>query len=187
MINDLLCSFPWGNTWVFLTAVGTIAMAWTTYKALRKNDDQVAEMKRQWEEDHRPYLDVNLIDANANYTTDSRLLCIENFGKGVANNIQLKFDNSFIDNIPIEAQTNYLKILQKKSFKLLPNRNLTIPFCCILDYHPNNYRIDKRIFDFNLKNGLIEYLNHPISVKIQYKWNGQEFEEGPFLLSYNKA
>ena len=182
-----ICGFNWSIFWTALTAIGTIAMAITTYMSIRKNDKQVEEMKRQWEEDHRPYLDINLIDANANYTTDSRLLCIENFGKGVANNIQLKFDKTFLDYIPIKALTQNLKKCQKRSFKLLPNRKLTIPFCCILDFHPNSYRIDEQKFDFNLKNNLIGYLNQPISVKVTYKWNGLVYEEGPFLLSYNNA
>ena len=66
-------------------------MAVVSFWALRKNDDQVDEIKRQWEEEHRPFVDMVLIDSNANYTTDSRSILIENYGKGIANNLNIHF------------------------------------------------------------------------------------------------
>ena len=56
----LLCiCFSWSIFWTALTAIGTLAMAFVSYKTLCKNDNQVKEMKRQWEEDHRPYIDID--------------------------------------------------------------------------------------------------------------------------------
>ncbi len=182
----LLCiCFSWSIFWTALTAIGTLAMAFVSYKTLCKNDNQVKEMKRQWEEDHRPYIDIVLIDSNANYTTDSRSIFIENYGKGIANNVNIHFDDSFIDGIPCDDLKDYLHKLQTKSYRIIYGRNQSVPFCNILNDSRTNYRINTKVFDYNKKNELIEYLKNPITATVRYSWNGRTYEE-IFLLKYNK-
>ena len=185
MIKDLLCTFPWGNTWTFLTAVGTIAMAWTTYKVLKKNDDQVAEMKRQWEEDNKPYLDVRLDYKDSLSSTASRYLLIENYGKGTATDIKLSFEDSFVAHIVIQELKKKIKALHNKTYKVLPGRSIKEIFCDIIDLsNSGKSRIGTEEFDLYQRKALLDYLNKPIKVDINYKWNSKTYSETT-IMKYN--
>lgn len=178
MIKELLYDFPWGNTWTFLTAVGTIAMAWTTHKVLKKNDDQVAEMKRQWEEDNKPYLDVRLNYEHSLSSTASRYLIIENYGKGTATKINLSFEDNFIVGIPIKELQKHLSSISSKTYKVLPGRTVKEIFCDIIEpITGGKSRISTEEFDSKQRTTLINYLKKPIKVSIHYKWNGKTYAE----------
>lgn len=185
MIIICFCCFSWSTFWTALTAVGTIAMAVVSFWALRKNDDQVDEIKRQWEEEHRPFVDMVLIGSNANYTTDSRSILIENYGKGIANNLNIHFDDSFIDGIPCDDLKDYLNMLQTKSYRIIYGRNQSVPFCNILNDSRTTYRINTKVFDYKKKNELIEYLKNPITATVRYSWNGKTYEE-VLIMKYDK-
>ena len=185
MSTIILCCFSWATFWTALTAIGTIAMAVTTYFALKKNDTQVSEMKRQWVEDNRPYIDIQLVYEHSLSSTASRYLKIENYGKGTANNLQLYFDDSFIDNIPIQELKEQFNNRKDNTYKVLPGRLKKEAFCDIIDLvGSNKCRISKEEFNLKQRSTLLEYLNKPIQVTVRYSWNNKNFCE-TMTLKYN--
>lgn len=176
MIVTCICCFSWSTFWTALTAVGTIAMAIITYCTLSKNDEQVAEMKRQWEEDNKPYLDVRLVYEHSLSSTASRYLLIENYGKGTATDIQISFEDRFIENISIQEFKKQLNTLCSKTYKVLPGRSIKEIFCDIIDMG-SKLRISVEEFDLNQRSVLLDYLNKPIKVDVKYKWNCKSYYE----------
>ncbi len=178
MIVTCICCFSWSTFWTALTAVGTIAMAIITYCTLSKNDGQVAEMKHQWEEDNKPYLDVRLVYEHSLSSTASRYLLIENYGKGTATDIQISFEDKFIENISIQELQKQIKALQSRTYKVLPGRSNKEIFCDIIDLvNSGKSRISVEEFDLTKRSALLEYLNKPIKVDVKYKWNGKSYYE----------
>ena len=172
--------------WTALTAIGTIAMAIATFCSLRKNDKQVNEMKRQWEEDHRPYLDIKLVYNHNLNSTASRYLQIRNFGKGTANDIQFQLDKDFINNIEIETLKEHLLSLVKDKYRVLPNESINKVFCDIIEHgNSGKCRISSEEFNLNQRSALLKYLDNPITVAVQYTWNGKSYYEN-FILKYNE-
>lgn len=180
-----LCCFSWSTFWTALTAVGTIAMAIITYCTLSKNDEQVSEMKRQWEEDNKPYLDVRLVYEHSLSSTASRYLIIENYGKGTANDIQISFEDSFIENIQIQELQKNLKVLQSKAYKVLPGRTIKEIFCDIIDLgNSGKSRISVEEFNLSQRSTLLDYMSKPIQIKVKYKWYGKSYYE-TMIIKYN--
>ena len=168
-----------------LTAVGTIAMAVVSFIALRKNDAQVDEMKRQWEEDHRPYINVMLENNLSLSSTESRCLKIENYGKGTANNVKLIFDETFINNIPVGKLKEDFLSRKTKVYKVISGRFVVEIFCDIIDYPQSSKgRVSGEEINLAQKQELLKYLNNPIRVKVQYVWNNKQYEES-IILNYN--
>jgi hypothetical protein len=182
----LLCiCFNWSTLWTALTAVGTIAMAVVSFIALRKNDAQVDEMKRQWEEDHRPYINVMLENNLSLSSTESRCLKIENYGKGTANNVKLIFDETFINNIPVGKLKEDFLSRKTKVYKVISGRFVVEIFCDIIDYPQSSKgRVSGEEINLAQKQELLKYLNNPIRVKVQYVWNNKQYEES-IILNYN--
>ena len=180
-----VCCFNWNLFWSALTAIGTLAMAIVAYKTLCKNDDQVKEMKRQWEEDHRPYIDITLEYKHSLSSTESRYLKIENYGKGTANYVKLLFDEAFINNIPIEKLKEQLLSKKDKVYKVISGRIIEDTFCDIIDYpQSSKSRVWGEEINITQKQELLKYLNNPIQVTIQYVWNNKQYKES-VTLNYN--
>ena len=76
---------------VVLTAIyvlATILICYYNYGATKASRDQAAEMRRQYEEDNRPYITVELIyERKAFYG-----LRFSNHGKRLANHVRIQFD-----------------------------------------------------------------------------------------------
>lgn len=78
----------WLSFWAtFLGAVASFGMIFFTAITLNQNNAQLAELKRQWEEDHRPHIVFDLICQSGMY-----LLRIRNIGKYDATNIKLEIE-----------------------------------------------------------------------------------------------
>ncbi len=182
----LLCiCFSWSTFWTALSAIGTIAMAIITYCTLSKNDEQVTEMKRQWEEDNKPYIDVRLAYEHSLSSTASRYLLLENYGKGVATDIQLTFEDCFINNISIHEQQKQINVINSKTYRVLPGRIIKEIFCDIIDIpHSSKSRISTEEFDSSQRSALLEYFSKPICVSVQYSWNRKVYHE-TIIMNYN--
>ena len=192
MDNLILCSISDANLWTALTAVGTIAMAIVTFCSLRQNDrlleenkKQLDEMKRQWEEDNKPQLDITLIESPGLYDLNSTSIQIYNYGKSLANNVIVSFEEEFLNSIPVESLQDYLYNLQTLKFRILPGRSIIIPFCDFLD---NNRGADFVLFNSKIssteKYDLVDFFNFtPFKLFVTYDRINQEPEET--TLSYN--
>lgn len=85
----------WLSFWAtFLGAIASFGMIFFTAITLNQNNAQLEELKRQWEEDHRPHIVFDLICQSGMY-----LLRIRNIGKYDATNIKLEINKEYYDNL----------------------------------------------------------------------------------------
>lgn len=102
----------WATFWAtYLAAIASFAMVFITWLTLKKNKeqndailqqnkDQLDEMKRQWEEEHRPKIEAYLIKGSA--IADKREIEFVNIGASPAEGFIFHIDPQFIDGAPIE-------------------------------------------------------------------------------------
>ena len=83
---------------VLLTAIYVIAailICYFNYGATKASREQAAEMRRQYEEENRPYITVELIyERKAFYG-----LRFFNHGKRLANHVKIQLDQAFVDSL----------------------------------------------------------------------------------------
>ena len=93
---------------VVLTAIyvlATILICYYNYGATKASRDQAAEMRRQYEEDNRPYITVELIyERKAFYG-----LRFSNHGKRLANHVRIQLDQTFLDSLKEPSFSEMLK------------------------------------------------------------------------------
>lgn len=181
------------TVWTALTAIGTIAMAIATFCTLRQNDkliqenkNELEELKKQWYEENRPKLEISLVRATNTHEFGSTFLQILNYGKGVANNVQISFDESFIAEIINEALRQHLTAIQNKILKILPNRSILIEFCCFQDNRSNQgYSLCGNEITYIQKNEIIDFLKKPFRVSVQYGNNNMQYTQSNELSQTN--
>ena len=116
--------------WTAISAITSAVMAIITLitlvvsscqnKKLRKqNDDQLEVVKKQWEEEQRPYLELALVKRSYSYGRYD--LEIRNIGRTSAENISFSFANTFLEKITDMQTRNYFINLGQTEFKILPN------------------------------------------------------------------
>lgn len=116
--------------WTAISAITSAVMAIITLitlvvsscqnKKLRKqNDDQLEVVKKQWEEEQRPYLELALVKRSYSYGRYD--LEIRNIGRTSAENISFSFANTFLEKITDIQTRNYFINLGQTEFKILPN------------------------------------------------------------------
>lgn len=115
--------------WNALTAIGTIFLAIITYCTVRQNKAQIKEMKRQWDMEQSPDLDIALISLPYRMPEESLAIEITNFGKGIAENIKLILDKGFINDFPIESVKEKARKIEQSEYRVLPGKSKIIPIC----------------------------------------------------------
>ena len=113
------CSYPvvgksidWLYFWAsYLGTIASFVMIFYTAKSLRQNQRQLAEMKRQWNEEHRARLVFSLADKEGDI-----VLKVSNVGKEAARNVNLKFSEAFIDSLVVQYIRDVYVGLKDKSF-----------------------------------------------------------------------
>jgi hypothetical protein len=98
-----LCKFDW----IAISAIASFAMVFFTGLSLW-------QMRRQWEDERRPNLNFS-VEA---YRGEWYVLKISNTGKRDAYNINLNFNQEFIDSLINEKTKNTYKGLQDKPFTI---------------------------------------------------------------------
>ncbi len=84
---------------VILTAIyviATILICCFNYKSAKASREQASEMRRQYEEENRPYITVELIFERKSLYG----LRFTNHGKKIANNVSIQFEQSFLEKVP---------------------------------------------------------------------------------------
>lgn len=120
--SKLWLSF-WGT---YIGSIGTILMVFITYKTLKQNNEQLDELKRQWEEEHRPRINISI----AIYRK-ALFIKIKNIGVGNATNIKLSFNKDFIMKLPKEKYKYLYTNVEKRPFSIEPGgaKYILIGFC----------------------------------------------------------
>lgn len=107
----LLCCINWNA----LTAIGTLLLAIVTFITIMQNRSQLYELKKQREEDIRARIDCSIIEWHNCY-----FFKIQNIGRSLAYNIQLKFAGNPIFTNPFRTLTEMYIELQNKKLMLSP-------------------------------------------------------------------
>ena len=146
------------QTWLsfigsLIGALASFAMIFFTAKTLEQNNQQLNEMRRQWEEDHRPHLYGRIAAYKHMYFYQ-----IYNAGSIDAYNVSLKINNEFSNQIPEEFKYIF-KEMQDFPFFIQSgkSKNFILGKCSDID---NDWK-DK---DFNIEvfgtyNNHFEYHN----------------------------
>ena len=105
----------WLMFWpAYIGAFASAGMILFTYKTLKHNKEQLNELKRQWEEEHKPEIVAHLVGHN-NYF----YICVKNISKSSAKNIKM-----FITHEPIKDgigfRNEFLNKISKMNFSLEP-------------------------------------------------------------------
>ena len=82
-----------------------LCFSYNSYGATKASRDQAAEMRRQYEEDNRPYITVELIYERKAYYG----LRFSNHGKRLANHVRIQLDQTFLDSLKEPSFREMLK------------------------------------------------------------------------------
>ena len=102
---------------VVITAVyviATIFICRANIKSAKATKEQIVESKRQFDETNRPFITVTFEVLCNGFA----VLCIANHGMQIANNVEIKINSEFINNIPDESGKKYTEKLCTSSFTL---------------------------------------------------------------------
>lgn len=120
-------SKSWLSFWgTYIGSIGTILMVFITYKTLKQNNEQLDELKRQWEDERRPRINISI----AIYRK-ALFIKIKNIGVGNATNIKLSFNKDFIMKLPKEKYKDLYLNVEKRPFSIEPGgaKYILIGFC----------------------------------------------------------
>lgn len=91
----------WATFWAtYLAAIASFAMVFVTRETLKQNSQQLDELRRQWEEDHKPRIYPRIIIYNKAY-----FLEFFNSGNTDAFNVCININQTFIDNLPEKSKS----------------------------------------------------------------------------------
>lgn len=102
-------------------AAASFAMVFFTAKTLKQNEEQLNELKRQWDEEHSPYLSAQLIAQSYHFN-----LRIFNSSRVTADNISLKI-RSFLDKEEILQFDELQSFLDNQFFTIPPMESIYFP------------------------------------------------------------
>lgn len=108
-----------------LCSIGSFTMVFITAKTIDLNERQLVELKRQWKEEHSPYLSCQLIAKS-----DHFLLRILNSGNTTANKVNISIDSELrepksFDKVLVPFRFKELKeFLETQEFVIPPHESL---------------------------------------------------------------
>ena len=161
--------------WSALSAIATAVMAVLTYCTITQSKKQLKEMKRQWDEDIRPVIEISPVVPSFAKRDDSLSIEIKNIGRGVASNVKLNIEQSFIEAFPIEEVRNRLVEINNSTFQILPNDTKSLNICFIKHPSKDEYRLNGKKLKLAVYKNLVEYLSY-FSFKVSCSYNGYRSE-----------
>lgn len=151
-------SKDWLSFWsVYIGSIGSIIMAVVAFVTLKQNKsltdqneiliaqnkEQLDELKRQWEEEHRPRINLSIIVYRKAFH-----IKIKNIGKGNATDIKLSFNKDFIENLLMEEYKEIYKDVEKNPFVIEEGeaKYVFIGFCDDIQNQWNNKHVVLKIY-----------------------------------------
>ena len=104
--------------------VATIFICRANIRSAEATREQVAEARRQYEEEHRPYISYQIIYERRMFYG----MRFTNHGKRVASHVQIDLDKSFVNSIPKETFRVFLNKLRGEEFSLGIGQDYNIYF-----------------------------------------------------------
>ena len=175
MILSICSLFTSPTFWTAASAVATAVMAWFTYETIQNSKRQVEEMKREWEKENRPYLEILPVSLPFSSKEGGLAIEIRNIGNKTATDITISIDNDFINGFPVESIKQRIDKICSEKYRVLPNGSKTLIISVIRIMNNKSTLFGKPISDKELKE-LTEYLND-FSFKIHCKYSRDEFDQ----------
>lgn len=161
--------------WNAISAIATFSMTIITFFALRSNQKQLIELKRQWYEANKPRLYFSIIK-------NKELIClkVENKGERRALNIRFYINDEFLDKLICDKLKESIINTNNHSFNLNPleDKSFLIGFAIDslnLTYGDETFSSEKIIANFN------QITNESIIITGNY--NGNEKIKEQFTIS----
>lgn len=118
----------WGT---YLSAIASFAMVFITWKTLE-------QMKKQWEDEHRPLLDIYIVKED--FLQKGYAIEILNIGNSPAINIGCTFDDALLKGIEDEKAKDKLnQFIGNVQLSLLPNEARSYQLCTKDTINTNQY------------------------------------------------
>lgn len=125
----------WGT---YLSAIASFVMVFTTWKTLEQNREQLNLMKKQWEDEHRPLLDIYIVKED--FLQKGYTIEILNIGNSPAINIGCTFDDELLKKIEDEKAKDKLnQFIGDVQLSLLPNEARSYQLCTKDTINTNQY------------------------------------------------
>lgn len=119
MLGDNVETLGFYNFWVeVLASLASFTMVFITAKTLEQNKGQLAELKRQWQEEHSPYLSCQLIATTGHFN-----LRIFNSSKVTADNVSISITN-FLNKTEIFQFIDLQDFLKEHTFIIPPMESI---------------------------------------------------------------
>lgn len=152
-IGEILCWLNGNSGFLtFLTVLASLITCIFSLKSAKAAWAQVREMRRQFEEENRPNIEVEFLYSRRTFYG----LRFVNHGKCTAQNVRIILDSAFIDNLP---NPKFSELLRKQEDKV-----------CVIGVGQH----------FDLYFGSHEYLQKtdklPAKGKVSYQSNGNNYE-----------
>lgn len=151
----------WLMFWVtYISAIASFAMVFITWRTLKQNEEQLNEIKRQWEEQNRPILSFKIIYINSVF-----YLKVENTGKGNLVNARLILGEralSILQTEGIDISCREEETILDNALNLGANDSQSYSLCVYRETGDFDY------FDITVEyNNNAEY--HKIDMRLPYK------------------
>lgn len=109
----------WTSFWAtYLSAIASFVMVFITWRTLKQNRQQLDELKRQWNEEHTPYLSCQLIADNSYFK-----LRVFNSSNVVATDVAISINNCLKDK-DVFRFSELKAFLTNQLFVIPPNESL---------------------------------------------------------------
>lgn len=119
----------WLSFWAsYLATIASFVMAFLTWKSLRQNKKQLEEMKQQWENEHRPYVEVYQIQENP-LITDKKRIEFVNLGLSSATNIKFSIEEDVLQHLSSEGKEVVQSFGDFNYFSLFPRETRIFTLC----------------------------------------------------------
>lgn len=169
----------WLDFWVtYISAIASFAMVLITWRTLKQNDkllqqneDQLNELKRQWDEENRPRLEFYFVKNEI--LSKGEFIEILNIGKRVAYDIKIYLDESVIALASNEEIKSSLNNIGNSCSLLLHYESFIICLCKskIGDKMKPEYTIGHEVVEENEYNKFQKAISSMKSISITGKYN----------------
>ena len=148
----------------FVYVVATVEICRANINSAKATREQNEELKRQFDEENRAFVTVSLEVIRNGLT----VIHIQNFGKLVAENVNVQIDNHFIDNLPNAHAQDNLKSLSNSKFMLGIGQSRYV----FIGTSPQNTQIGKETLsvDLSYSDSKKKYKEHIEIDLSQYYW-----------------
>jgi len=182
--------------WMAISAIATLIMALATFLALWQSRKQLAEMKRQWDEEQKPNIDASFVINDKNLPDFQAYIQLINFGKGFAGNLRVRFiispeelaklpTRQPLDKLPSSFE-GYINGLPMHEYNMLPNSSLLIPIVDIKKTNSDLFHFFGKSISKEEVNKIEQFIYFNI-MPIEIIYGTDRQYRTSFLLSYSSS